>query len=710
MGSKPGIVKMRPRAQLISVIGNELISDELVAVAELVKNAYDADASEVQVTFKGLPGDYESIVVTDDGIGMDLGTVTGSWLEPGTSLKRNTLISLNGRTYQGAKGIGRFAAARLAHKLLMETKQIGSREGISVLLDWDKFDEESYLDEIKLEYEYIKLTEMKHGTRLTLKGLRTSWVRKDFVRLYARLARLLSPFDEIKDFKIKLEIPGESDLSGEITTPEMIEEPLYSFAGKLDAAGNCKGIITIEGQQIPLKTKLGKGKERPECGGFDFEIRSWDRDLPGLLTVQERFDMSAKEIRETLNTYSGVSIYRDGFRVYPYGERGNDWLNLDLRSRQVPAKNLANNQIIAAIRISRKTNPELEDRSNREGLIKNPAYDSLTTWFIEVLKQLEIARDRHKRKEEEEEVVEEGDDDDEEEDDDTGEEPKTGGFREVLDSLDITDAVKEVEQELGKKHKVSKLIAVTSDRVKEGVDRVQETFSKLIVLAGLGQLIDILLHEIGSPLGKLSKQLKLMEKDIATRYGPEESKYFQKDFASLNRWLENIAAMRNQLDPQAPTKRGKVSSFDVVEAVSDFIKLYRTVLTKEKIDLELNAPESLMVKMPRSVLDQILANLVDNAIYWVGREHGNDGGHILVRVNKLKHGFSVQVSDNGPGVEKADIKRIFEAYVSNKPEGIGLGLYIASLMIDPYGSLAYKSNCELGGACFEAVFNDRVGL
>src|SRR5438874_10606018 len=124
---KSGHATMRPRARLISLIGDELISDEPVAVVELVKNAYDADAKKVRVAFGGENVlDPDKLTVADDGCGMDLATVLGAWLEPGTILKKREQRSPGKRLYQGAKGIGRFAAARLAEALFMETRAKGA--------------------------------------------------------------------------------------------------------------------------------------------------------------------------------------------------------------------------------------------------------------------------------------------------------------------------------------------------------------------------------------------------------------------------------------------------------------------------------------------------------------------------------------------------------------------------------------------------------
>jgi len=105
--------------------------------------------------------------------------------------------------------------------------------------------------------------------------------------------------------------------------------------------------------------------------------------------------------------------------------------------------------------------------------------------------------------------------------------------------------------------------------------------------------------------------------------------------------------------------------------------------------------DPVQVFMARAALGQVLANLVDNAIFWLIRSKGSGkGGTIEANIEQLDHGFAVTVSDDGPGVTEEDRSRIFEPYFTRKPNGIGLGLYIARFVIEPHGRLVYK---EVGG-------------
>lgn len=679
--------KLRPRARLIRLIGEELISDEPVALVELVKNSYDADASQVTVRFEGDDPEHpDRIIVVDDGTGMSLDTFLNAWLEPGTATKRKQSKSVGGRLYQGAKGIGRFAAARLAENLLLESKQLDSDEGVIVLLDWGKFDEDSYLDEISIDYEVRPLPNIKHGTRLMLEGVRKEWTEADYEQLYDRLSRLISPFSEVQDFTISLEIPTYPQFSGVVQPPELVLQPKYSLTGVLDAEGCFEGEFQFNGetQAVLLRSgKLGGKGAIPSCGPFEVEIRAWDRDLDSLTPIAERLHITVQDIRRTLDRYCGVSIYRDGFRVYPYGQKGNDWLNLDNRSRQNPGQHLANNQIVAAIRISREQNPELRDRSTREGMVLNSEHEALEAWFKEVLSLLEA--DRYERRPRRE----------------------TSKLGEPLfEAFDLSAAFRRIRQELGDDHPVLQILTETDAQVKAGVERIQEVFSRLLMSAGLGHMVDIVIHEIGAPLGKINRQLPALEKRIE----PCIDDAAARQIASIKTWLEQIHTLRQRLDPQTPAKRGRATTFGVREEIDDNFHLHEALITRQKVKVHIEVPDDFRVTMSRAVLGQILANLIDNSLFWIVRDKGaGNGGQIVVRAETLEHGFRLIFSDDGPGVPEEDRINIFEPYFTRKPTGFGLGLYIARLVIEPYGRLTYREDCDLPGACFEATFEKGVG-
>lgn len=689
MDSQFGTTKMRPRARLIGLLGEELISDEPVALVELVKNAFDADSSTVKVNFEvDSESKVKRIIVEDNGVGMTVETVLGAWFEPGTANKKNAMRSPGGRPYQGAKGIGRFASARLGDTLLLETKSV-SQPPVSVVLSWGDFSDTEYLDDVELSYSVGSSVGFEHGTRLTIEGVdQVKWNAESFRRVHSRLSRLISPFKEVDGFDVALEIPGFPEISGAVETPPEIKSPKYRMYGSLKSDGLLDAVIEIDGVESSRLTNqqiLSKGYT-PECGPFEFEVRAWDRDRDGLEPIARNLGTTVALLRQTLNVYCGVSVYRDGFRVYPYGEPGNDWLQLDLRSRQRPGQNFANNQIVAAIRLSRESNPDLQDRSAREGMIKNSAHQALEDWFIAVIQKLEEARYRVRPKQEKK------------------------NSDALFEAFDVSPALAKAKEELGNDHPVTKLIQATEAQVSIGVERVQEVFSRLLLSAGLGHMVDVVIHEIGAPLGKINRQVEITKRMLSKDF-VEVPVGYGESFAKMLSWTDQIYALRRRLEPHTAGRRGRASSFQVRDEVELTVSIYDALISKQGMTVEVEGGDDFNVKMSPAAFGQVIANLIDNAIYWSSYKNGvGGGGEIKVLIARDGAGFQVRVQDDGPGVAIEDEDRIFESYVSTKPNGMGLGLYIARLVIEPYGRLIYDRESGLNGACFVAKFEQGVGL
>jgi len=518
------------------------------------------------------------------------------------------------------------------------------------------------------------------------------WYENDFEALHDRLSRLISPFGEVTDFQIDLVIPGYPSLSGVVEPPPLTQKPKYRLEGSLGKDGKFDGKIFVDGKAVREfeKHAVAKKNETVLCGGFEVEIRAWDRDRPGLAPYMLEFNLGLREVRRILDSYCGASIYRDGFRVHAYGEPGDDWLQLDNRSRQVPTERLANNQIIAAVRISRDGNPELIDRTTREGLVHNVAYDSLTECVVRVLALLEAERYRRRPREE----------------------AKPAEKNTLFEVFDLSPVVEEADRQLGKQHPISQLVRQSDTEIREGVQRLQEHYSRLLMTAGVGQMIDLVIHEIGAPIGRANREVANLERKLEKWLQQDAREEAIRSLTAIKGWLEQIVALRSRLDPKTAGLRGRSTSFDVAEEIQGNLMLFESLLARQKITPTVRAPKQpVVVHMMRSALGQILANLIDNSIYWLTRHHGDGaGGKIDIQLKSIEHGFRIIFCDDGPGVAEEDRDRVFDPYFTTKHNGMGLGLYIARQVIERYGGLIYRDNCELSGTCFEAAFERNVGL
>jgi signal transduction histidine kinase len=695
-----GHAKLRVRARLISLLGDELISDEPVAVVELVKNAYDADATKVSVEFMESSAGINSLRIADDGHGMSLDAVIEGWFEAGTVMKKRKRSSPAGRPYQGAKGIGRFASARLGDSLLIETKEDGTSVGVSVLISWGRFDDESYLDDIELEYQLMPIPELRHGTVLLIDNLtkRKYWDEDAFQTLHNRLSRLISPFttpsgkNELNDFAIELRVPGFPQFTGRVEPHALTRKPRYRLAGAISQDGLFSGRIEFEGRPHKefTRRRLGAATELPSCGAFEVEIRAWDRDRPSLAPFMQKFDLNLTTIRRILDEYSGVNIYRDGFRVYPYGEPGNDWLELDTRSRQNPTMHLANNQVIAAIKISREANQGLKDRSNREGLVHSKEYFELKKWFVEIIKLLEEERYALRPR---------------------PEETKKEIFS-LFEPFDLSEVRTEVSAKLGPHHPLSILLEKKDTNIRDAIHKLQEHYSRFMMTAGFGQLVDIAVHEIGAPLGRANREVASIERLISKELEPPIITRFSEKTNHLKEYLLEIGQRRDALIPKTAGRRGRATSFAVQDEIEGNLCFFEGLVSRQKVKVGLKLPkDAMVVHMPRSVLGQVISNLLDNSLYWLGQHHGpGGGGRLEIRLAPLEHGFAVNIQDDGPGIADEDRERIFEMNFSKKPNGMGLGLFIAREVMEPFGKLTLSDTASPGGACFEARFERNVGL
>lgn len=284
-----GSATFRPRARIIQTLGRDLISNETIAIQELIKNAYDADATKVTITFEDplLPG-QGAIMISDNGDGMTLQTIRGTWMEPATISKLRRTTTRKGRRVTGEKGIGRFAAARIARVLEMTTVPRGTAEQIKVRFDWGAFEDEArYLDEIKCSWEVGPAAPRAyHGTTLRLIALNDEWDedpkhdKTSFTDLRAELSRLVAPLTK-DEFAIVLNLPERfSALAGPITPPEVLGRPHYKISGLMDVQGRLEAVYEgpsgredlLENGAAPVV--LLPGRRVPSCGPFEFEFAS----------------------------------------------------------------------------------------------------------------------------------------------------------------------------------------------------------------------------------------------------------------------------------------------------------------------------------------------------------------------------------------------------------------------------------------------------
>ncbi len=683
-----------------------MISNDIVAIIELVKNSYDANSTIISISFQGkvievtegkkkknvLIKHGSSITISDDGIGMDLDTVKSAWMEPATINKKNTKRSPGDkRRYTGEKGIGRFASAKLANSLRLITKPTNDNE-IIVDFNWADFsDDKKYLDEVRCSWEVRPPTEIKSsGTTLKLFELNSDWDEEKFRELRISLSRLINPVSPITDFLMDIQLPKELDTySGWVTAPESLNKPDYYIKGTIDKNGtpDIKYFSKKIGKEEQLNIKesefsLRDPVRKPVVGPFKFEFRTWDRENDSLSKIAVETGSTVKSIKRDLDELGGISIYRDDFRVLPYGEQKNDWLRLDLRRVNNPTMRLSNNQIVGYILISLDENPDLKDQSNREGIVESQAFVDLKEIIKNLLNQIEQKRYEERPRESDEIQSQQG----------------------LFNSFSIAPVAQLVQTRLPNDKEVIALVTKTEIAIQQGVKKIQEVLSRYRRLSTLGLLIDVILHDGNNFLANIDSETHLLSKEVAKK--DSDLAIIKEHIKNINEGRKVLAQLFKRIEPFGGRKRGRPKDIIIEDAIANVFSLYKTELTK--LDIQCILPKSKnQVRIDDGELQMIFVNLLQNSLYWL--ETVSKERKIEIIVERTDDELSVVFSDSGPGIKEEHQQIIFDPYFTTRPDGIGLGLTIVGELVTEYdGDFALIDNGPLDGASFKIIFRRRI--
>lgn len=704
-----GTAPFRPRARLIRLLGDELISDEVMAVVELVKNAYDADASTVTIGLHDAADpDRATIFVRDDGIGMTLDTVLSSWLEPATDHKRRggrKRRTPRGRYPLGEKGVGRFAADKLGAELELVTRAPDVADEVRLHVRWDAYGEAGYLDEVENRWERGIPTVFaepcsRQGTLVCARRLRAVWDAARLSRLRDGLVRLTSPFDGPSDFRIILDCPDFPELAGPVTS-DLLSQSAYRLLGQVDESGRLTmEQLTVAGQDVvPPGTgydlsrlaseqfQIDGGWRQPSCGPFRVGLFAWDLDSTGDL----RLDRSTRQL---LRRSAGVSLYRDGFRVWPYGSPGDDWLELNQRRVNNPTLRLSTNQIVGLAEITQDENPDLRDRTSREGLIDTPAVHDLKILVVASLSVLEEHRAVHRQAVAAVEPVEETD-------------PLLGMMRQLRSRSSTGQGTAKIldqviaayrEQAARQQAREDRLIrflggAVAAEQVTHQLRRT--VFATSSALGSLRSAPATPSHPLHPPLDHLSDHLVLLGTQLDT-LSPlvDEEGGDQPELLDLRSVIHQVAA---------------VFSHALEERGVHLVIEPPIVAPSDDSDTCGHAgPKPLVVRMARAHLVQVLVHLFENSLEAI-RSLSGGGRRPMIRIRLDRAPVpSLTFTDTGPGIPQDRHETIFDRFFSTRTGRRGLGLTLARTVLDRYGySISARDGTDDGsGAAIHVRFVD----
>ena len=688
--------RIRPAGRHILTIGRDLIQDSYAAVMELVKNAYDADSSDVNIEFKATPDhNVYCIVISDHGHGMSRETVINEWMVPSTRDKLDRRTSPSGRIMQGSKGVGRYAASILGMDLLLETIT-PEGEKTTVYVDWSNFEAARYLDDVEILIETTEISEPS-GTRLTINGdnaLLSEWKREQFNKLQFELKKLISPVSAIfgDEFLINLKVDGFSDVEDikENIKPYPIFDLFdYRIAGRINVDG--KGILTYSSQKArnitDEKILFDSGKPTG-CGELDVDIRVYDREKEAIefLIGRGLKDKSGNYVgkldaRRLLNEYNGIGVYRNGFRIRPLGDSDFDWLKLNERRVQNPSMRVGSNQAIGYVQIQPDEQSRLIEKSARDGLRENTAFDRLKKITQEVFAKLETKRFDYRRK--------------------AGlSRPALKMERELERIFSFEEMKRNIRAQLikdGTDEKTTDQIVRIISRDEEEKNKVADEIRQAVAIyqgqATLGKIINVILHEGRRPLSYFRNQIPNLRYWYDSFQKTQDSGELEKSISiveGVGHNAENFVKLFSRLDPLAAGKRSIRKPLKLKKTIRETLAVFEEEMKSRNISAEVTGPDDFCFSSWPQDIYAIFTNLIDNSLYWMDEKKVSVRKitvKLLTDDDSLLH---VDYRDTGPGIEPDLIASgvIFEPQFSTKPSGTGLGLAIA-------GEAATRNGFEL---------------
>lgn len=647
------VFSVKPR--LLRLLGDQLIRDANVAVFELVKNAYDADATKCQVTIENADDPAKArIEIEDNGCGMDRDVIQNIWMVIATDFREKQRAegrrTKGGRFPLGEKGLGRLSVHKLGKFIRLITRAKGGDE-LVVEFDWERLENASDLREASVKIvgrEPTTFPGRKHGTRLEVTQLRESWARGELRSLHRAVSALCSPFKGPADFEVVLSAPGfEGWLQGLLTPGDVHRCALYHITGSFNgglasfnysfrAPPGSERRLSSRSEHVTnlvLEKRSGRNSlpldlSSHAIGEVEFEFFLFDRDPAVIRSVTD----DVKGLKDYLDDNGGIRVYREGLRVYDFGEPGNDWLNLDLRRVNTPTVKTSNNQVLGVLYLDGTKSGDLREKSNREGFIESKAYQDFREAVICVLTSIEAEKTKDQRR-----------------------------VREALGKgtgQKLFAKLTELRQALSERG----ILAEVEPRLKE-VERELEVYRDQLLHAAVpGLTIGIMLH--GAE--KLLDELRLAAK--AKGATPRISELVERLYRAM-RPVTNLL------------KNPGVTQTTAVQLIKDAVFSTELRLKRHGVQL-VNGVESgcsdFKLRGSRQMLVAAIANLIDNSIHWLEVKQPPHKLLYVSTTTDLDGEPAIIVADNGPGFGGDDPEDLVAPFFSRRNGGMGLGLYIVN--------------------------------
>jgi len=675
---------LRFSPDILSRLGEELNPSIDQSILELVKNSFDADAKNCTVVLSNTDSTGGVIRISDDGDGMDADGIVNGWLVLGHSSRDPEKRTRLNRVPAGSKGLGRLAALRLGLTAILESRpREKKRQEYRLRIQWSDYAAASVVEDVPLTVEeHVRKSGGSDGTDVTIENLRAAVSRPEVKRLARSLILLADPFgDNPEGFKPVLKASEFSDLEALVTARYFQDAELHLTAA-LDKKGHVRASITDWRGKALFTAKHEEVSALP--GRPIYKCPEATFDLWAFILNAETFatrTSTIAEVREWLQFFGGVHLYQNGLRVSPYGNPGNDWLDMNLRRTQSPEERPSTNNSIGRVSVH-ETEGLLVQKTDRSGFIENDSFAELKRFASDALewmarRRMQEAQKRRAREREEN--------------------PR----RSSQAKLRVSEAIRSVP-------------AIQRPAVQQAFDKYEVVREKEIktlrkevqlyrTLSTAGITAATFAHEsAGNPIKAIDQAAKAVERRARKELGEEKyAEALLKPVALILRSTDALKVLGSVTLSLLDHEKRRAARVDVHHTIKSVLHMYEPFTLDRGVTVTSQlASGSPFLRGSEAALESIVTNFLNNSLVWLEKLHGNQRT-ILIQTALSEGIVQLTVSDNGTGIEEISVEDVWLPGETTRPNGTGLGLAIVHDTVqDLGGSVRAVAHGGLGGATF----------
>ena len=673
---------------ILTRLGEELVPNLDQAIIELIRNAYDADASVCTIELRDVKAAGGTIVLADDGIGMNRQDITDGWLVLGGSSKNSNKLTPNKfRRTVGDKGLGRLAALRAGTHAHMLTRHEDepSDGALAIDLEWSAFDGVRVVEDVTFN---ITPAHREHpGTTITLTGLKRPLGRAEVDRLGRNIVLLTSPFEGGSEFRVVLIAPDYPELEARVRNA-YLDDAEYVLRAKLRGDGTAFAEVTDWKGAVLYSAESTDWGLRQPIEDAHYNAPETTFELYSYILNKNAFGgrgSTISEVRNWLNVVGGVHFYHRHFRVPPYGDPGHDWLDMNLARVRSPEERPSTNTSVGRVIVD---DPEgkLRQKTDRVGFIEGGEFTEIRRFAKNALEWFARRRlsEAEKRRDAQREETRQ---------------PPTEARKALVEV--ISQSLPASEQD--------KAIRALDRLEKNFESKLKATREDLVLyrsLATAGTTAAVFAHEIGKPISTIAGSQKSIRRRIKA-LKPARLVLALTDpldlIVTASARLTRFAGMQIDFLKREKRRHGAV---DVNHVIRNLHTLWQPVLEDAKIALHLEPHdvEGAVMFGAEALVETIITNCLTNAVSAFEQPGARTKNrHVYLRAVAEGNTVAIEIEDNGPGIGM-DLDEIWLPGRTTRQEGTGFGLTIAKDSALDLGGTYSASTTFGSGAKFRFVF------